>query len=61
MSPLMIPIIVFALVVVIVAVKDFTALHDREVEVQTKMQSLEIEHQRKMLDLNHALDRARRS
>jgi hypothetical protein len=57
MSPFLIPLAVFAMVVLIVAITSMVGLRDKEMEVQQKMHLLEMEHQRKMRELELELER----
>ncbi len=59
MSPLMIPLAIFAMVVPIVGLAQFARIHSLETEVQGKLHGLEIEHVRKMQELNLQLQRLR--
>jgi hypothetical protein len=59
MSSLMIPIPIFAMVVLIVGLAQFARIHSLETEVQGKLHALETEHMRKMQELNLMLQRAR--
>ncbi len=56
-----IPLAVFALVVLIVAVTSFAKIHDKEVEVHWKSHLEEVEHQRKMKQLDLELEQVRQS
>ena len=51
MSPSLIPLGVFAMVVLIVALAHVTKIRDLEVEIHQKLYAQEIEHQRKMREL----------
>ena len=57
MSPFLIPLGVFAMVVLVVAITQTVSLRDKEIEVQQKLHAQELEHQRKMRELE--LDLAR--
>jgi len=57
MSPFIIPLAVFAMVVVIVAIAQFTALREKEMEFHQKLHFEEMEHQRKMRELELTLER----
>ena len=57
MSPFLIPLGVFATVVLIVAITQMVSIRDKEMEVQQKMHLLEMEHQRKMRELELELER----
>jgi len=56
-----IPLAVFALVVLIVAISAFAKIHDKEVEVYWRSHLEEVEHQRKMKQLDLELGRVRQS
>ncbi len=55
----MIPILVFAVVVLILAIVHVAKIHDKEMEVYWKLHSEEAEHQRKMQELEKQLDRVK--
>ncbi|MGA3327923.1 MAG: hypothetical protein ABSF45_25975 [Terriglobia bacterium] len=57
MSPFLVPLSVFAMVVLIVAIAEVTRVRDRELDVHQKLHALEMEHQRKMRELELALER----
>jgi hypothetical protein len=57
MSPFIIPLGVFAMVVLIVAITHTVSLRDKEMEVQQKLHAQEMEHQRKMRELELNLAR----
>jgi hypothetical protein len=56
-SPLIIPLSVFAMVVLIVAIVKLTKLRDKEMEVQQRLHLEQLEHQRKMQELQLELER----
>jgi hypothetical protein len=57
MSPFLVPLGVFAMVVLIVAIAELTKIRNMEVEVQQKLHMQEMEHQRKMRELELELER----
>jgi hypothetical protein len=59
MSPFLIPLAVFAMVVVIVAITQLAGIRDRELDVHQKLHMDELEHQRKMQELESELQRIR--
>lgn len=56
-SPFTIPLAVFAVVVLIVAVTHLAKIRDTEVEVHQRLRLEEMEHQRKMKELELELQR----
>ena len=57
MSPFIIPLGVFAMVVLIVAITQVVKIREIELEVQHKLQLEELEHRRKMRELELELER----
>jgi hypothetical protein len=57
MSPILIPLAVFAMVVLIVAMAELTKIRNLEVEVHQTLHVEEMEHQRKMRELELELER----
>ena len=57
MSPHLIPLEVFAMVVLIVAITQTHGIRNVEWEVQQKLHALEMEHQRKMRELELEFER----
>jgi hypothetical protein len=57
MSPFFIPLAVFAMVVLIVAIIQFVSIHDKEMEVHQKLHREEMDHQREMRELELDLER----
>ena len=57
MSPFLIPLAVFAMVVVIVAITHLAGIRDKELEVHERLHMDELEHQRKMQELESELQR----
>jgi hypothetical protein len=57
MSPFVIPLGVFAMVVLIVAITQIVKIRDKEMEVHRKLHLDEMEHQRKMRELELELER----
>ncbi|MFZ0962731.1 MAG: hypothetical protein WAO35_17825 [Terriglobia bacterium] len=51
MSPFLIPLGVFVMVVLIVAITNMVSIRDKEMEAHQKLHVLEMEHQRKMREL----------
>lgn len=58
-SPLIIPLGVFAMVVLIVAITKMAKIRDREIEVHQRLHLEQLEHQRKMKELELELDRVK--
>ncbi len=59
MSPFVIPLGVFAMVVLIVAITQIVKIRDKEMEVHQKLRLEEMEHQRKMRELELDLERTK--
>jgi len=59
-SPFIIPLAVFAMVVLIVAIVKLAKIRDREIEVQQRLHLEQLEHQRKMQELELELARAKK-
>jgi hypothetical protein len=57
MSPVVIPLGVFAMVVLIVAITQIVRIRDKEMEVHQKLHLEEMEHQRRMRELELDLER----
>jgi hypothetical protein len=57
MSPFLVPLGVFAMVVLIVAIAEVAKIRNRELEVHQKLHGQEMEHQRKMRELELELER----
>jgi len=57
MSPIVIPLAVFAMVVLIVAIANVTNLRNREIEVHQQVHAQEMEHRTKMRVLDLELQR----
>ena len=57
MSPFVIPLGVFAMVVLIVAITQIVKIREKEMEVHQKLHIEEMEHQRRMRELDLELDR----
>jgi hypothetical protein len=57
MSPLMIPLAVFAMVVLIVALTHLAQIRNLEIDVHQKLHVQEMEHQRRMKELDLELQR----
>jgi len=57
MSPFVIPLGVFAMVVLIVAIVELTKVRNLEMEAHQALYAAEMEHQRKMLELESELER----
>jgi len=60
MSPFLIPLAVFAMVVLIVAMTELTKIRNLELEVHQKLHLEEMEHQRKMRELELELERIKK-
>jgi hypothetical protein len=58
-SPFIIPLAVFAMVVLIVAITQVARIRNREMEVQQKLHLEQLEHQRKMQELELELERVK--
>ena len=58
-SPLIIPLAIFAMVVVIVATIHLTKIRDLEVEVYQRLRLEEMEHQKAMRELDLELERVK--
>lgn len=58
-SPLIIPLAVFAVVVVIVAITHLAKIRDLEVAAHQRLRLEEMEHQRKMRELEMELERVK--
>jgi hypothetical protein len=56
-SPFIIPLAVFAMVVLIVAIVKLAKIRDKEMEVQQRLHLEQLEHQRKMQELELELER----
>ena len=56
-SPTMIPVAIFLMVVIIVAITSVTRLREKEIAAQQKLHAAQLEHQRKMLELQAELER----
>ncbi|HEV2492909.1 MAG TPA: hypothetical protein VG204_07530 [Terriglobia bacterium] len=54
---LLVPLAVFAMVVLIVGITGMAKLHDKEMEVQQNLHAEQLEHQRKMKELEQELER----
>ena len=57
MSPFLIPLGVFVMVVLIVAITQMVGIRDKEMDVHQKPHLEEMEHQRKMRELELELER----
>lgn len=58
-SGALIPLAVFAMVILIVGITTMTKLRDKEMEVQQSLHLEELEHRRKMQELEKELERVR--
>lgn len=58
-SPVIIPLAAFALVIVIVAIVHLMKIRDVEIDSLQRLRIEEMEHQRKMRELNLELERVR--
>jgi ADP-ribosylglycohydrolase len=59
-SPFVIPLAVFAMVILIVAIVRLAKIRDKEIEVQQRLHLEQLEHQRKMQELELELTRLRK-
>jgi hypothetical protein len=57
MSPFVIPLGVFAMVVLIVAITQIVKIREKEMEVHQKLHIEEMEHQRRLRELDLELER----
>ena len=57
MSPFVIPLGIFAMVVLIVAVTQASGMRDLELEIHHRLHALEVEHRRKMRELELEFER----
>ncbi len=57
MSPFVVPLGVFAMVVLIVAITHLVKIREKEMEVHQKLHVEEMEHQRRMRELELELER----
>ena len=60
-SPFTIPLMAYAMVVLVVGIIEMVKLHELEVEVRRRLHAEELEHQQKMKQLNVELERVTRS
>lgn len=60
-SPVIIPLAVFAMVALIVAIVKMAKVRDRELEVQQRLHLGQLEHQRKMMELEIELERVKQA
>ncbi len=58
-SPFIIPLASFVMVVLIVAITQMVKIRDKEMEVQQKLHLEQLEHQRKMQELELELQRVK--
>jgi len=56
-SPVIIPLAIFAMVVLIVAITQLVKIRDLEMDVHQRLYQEELEHQRKMRELDLELER----
>ena len=59
-SPLIIPLAVFAMVALLVAIAKLAKIRDKEMEVQQRLHLEQMEHQRKMQELERELERVKK-
>ena len=59
-SPLIIPLAAFAMVVLIVAIAKLAKIRDKEIEVQQRLYLEQMEHQRKMQELELELEQVKK-
>jgi Tfp pilus assembly protein PilN len=60
MSPTFIPMAIFVMVILIVAIVHVTKLRDKEMAVQQQLHAAQLEHQRKMQELQAELERVKK-
>lgn len=60
-SPVIIPLAMFAMVALIVAIVKMAKVRDRELEVQQRLHLEQLEHQRKMTELEIELERVKQA
>jgi hypothetical protein len=58
-SPFIVPLAVFAMVVLIVGIVTFAKLRDKEMQVHATLHREQMEHQRRMKELEAELERLR--
>jgi hypothetical protein len=59
-TPFIIPLAAFAMVILIVAIVKLAKIRDKEMEVQQRLHLAQMEHQRKMQELELELTRLRK-
>jgi len=60
MSPFLVPLGVFAMVALLVAITQIGGIRDLEITVHHRLHAQEMEHQRRMRDLDMEIERIRR-
>jgi len=60
-SPAIIPLAVFAMVALIVAITKMAKIRERELEIQQRLHLEQLEHQRKMKELEIELERVKQA
>jgi hypothetical protein len=60
-SPLIIPLAVFAMVALIVGISKMAKIRDRELEVHQRLHLEQLEHERKMKELDLELERVKKA
>lgn len=60
-SPFIVPLAVFAMVALLVAIIDLAKIRDREIDVRNRLYQEELEHQRRMKELGAELEQIKRS
>jgi biopolymer transport protein ExbB/TolQ len=60
-SPTMIPLAVFLMVVLIVAISQIARLRDKEIQAQQQLHAAQLEHQRKMQGLQAEHERVKQT
>ncbi len=58
-SGVLVPLAVFAVVVLVIAITSLTKLRDKELQVHQRLYTEELEHQRKMNELTQELERVK--
>jgi hypothetical protein len=60
-SPFIVPLAVFAMVALLVAIISLAKIRDQEIDVRNRLYQEELEHQRKMKELGAELEQIKRS
>jgi hypothetical protein len=59
-SPFIVPLAVFAMVALLVAIINLAKIRDQEIDVRNRLYQEELEHQRKMKELGAELEQIKR-